>query len=100
MIQVLESEKGLIVEILDEKSTLKSNLYWSAYDFELYSNFTFFLEDPVNGDQIRQKEDRNIFGLNSEYQRSFSTDKLEILRLFSTSIAKCVMRYISYNLNI
>ncbi len=64
-------------KILDEKSTLKSNVYWSAYDFELYSNFTFFLEDPVNGDQIRQKEDRNIFGLNSEYQRTFSTDKLE-----------------------
>ena len=32
----------------------------------MYSNFTFFLEDPVNGDQIHQKEDRQIFGLNTK----------------------------------
>ena len=44
---------------------LKSRAYYSKYDFELYSNFTFFLEDPVNGDQIRQKEDRHIFGWES-----------------------------------
>jgi outer membrane receptor protein involved in Fe transport len=28
--------------------------------FELYSNFTFFLEDPINGDQIRQREARHL----------------------------------------
>jgi outer membrane receptor protein involved in Fe transport len=43
---------------------VKNQIYWSKYDFELYSNFTFFLEDPINGDQIRQKEDRNITGYN------------------------------------
>jgi outer membrane receptor protein involved in Fe transport len=42
----------------------KSQAYWTKYNFELYSNFTFFLEDPVNGDQIRQKEDRSILGYN------------------------------------
>lgn len=39
--------------------------YLSHYDFELYSNFTFFLNDPVNGDQILQKENRTLFGLES-----------------------------------
>ncbi len=39
--------------------------FYSHYDFELYSNFTFFLDDLMNGDQIRQKENRNIFGLES-----------------------------------
>lgn len=48
---------------------LKSNAYYSLYDFELFSNFTFFLEDPVNGDQIRQVEDRNIFGVESSYNK-------------------------------
>lgn len=49
---------------------LKSNIFWSHYDFELFSNFTFFLEDPENADQIRQKEDRQIFGIQTSYNRN------------------------------
>lgn len=45
----------------------KNQLFYSNYNFELYSNFTLFLEDPINGDQIRQKEGRNIVGYNSNY---------------------------------
>lgn len=41
---------------------LRSGAFYSHYDFELFSNFTFFLEDPENGGQIRQKESRNILG--------------------------------------
>lgn len=51
---------------LSETSDLKANAFYSAYNFELFSNFTFFLEDPINGDQIRQFEDRNIFGMNAQ----------------------------------
>ena len=50
---------------VSDKATFNTNVFYSHYDFELYSNFTFFLEDPINGDQIKQKEDRDIFGLNS-----------------------------------
>jgi outer membrane receptor protein involved in Fe transport len=35
----------------------------------LFSNFTFFLDDPINGDQIKQKEDRSIFGFNSQFEK-------------------------------
>jgi outer membrane receptor for Fe3+-dicitrate len=53
---------------------LKTTGFYSRYAFELYSNFTFFLNDPVNGDQIRQKENRNLAGfesvLNKKYQFS------------------------------
>lgn len=56
---------------LDEHSTIKSSVYLSKYDFELFSNFTFFLEDPVNGDQIHQKEDRTIIGAKTTYEHSF-----------------------------
>jgi outer membrane receptor protein involved in Fe transport len=45
----------------------KSNVFYSQYNFELYSNFTFFLDDPINGDQIKQKEARDIFGFNTEF---------------------------------
>lgn len=50
---------------VNANTILKTNAFYSYYDFELYSNFTFFLEDPVNGDQIKQKENRDLFGFNS-----------------------------------
>ncbi|MDB4438774.1 TonB-dependent receptor [bacterium] len=46
-----------------------NSIFFTHYDFELFSNFTFFLNDPINGDQIKQFEDRNIWGLNSEYSK-------------------------------
>ncbi len=56
------------VKSLNNNSLFKNQLYYSDYSFELFSNFTFFLEDPVNGDQIRQKEHRGIFGYNGSFQ--------------------------------
>ncbi len=56
---------------IDEHQRIKTKAFLSKYDFELYSNFTFFLEDPVNGDQIRQKEDRTIIGAETAYDRSY-----------------------------
>lgn len=34
--------------------------------FSLYSDFTFYLNDPVNADEINQAEKRNIFGYNTK----------------------------------
>ncbi len=47
---------------ISDESFIKSHFYFSKYAFELYSDFTFFLNDSINGDQIRQKENRKIFG--------------------------------------
>ena len=49
------------VKFINERTFVKNLVYLSNYDFELYSNFTFFLNDPLNGDQIRQKEKTNNF---------------------------------------
>lgn len=46
-------------------------LYFSRYKFNLYSNFTFFLEDAVNGDMIQQQETRNIFGYTTTAAKSY-----------------------------
>lgn len=56
-------------------SYIKSNLFFSSYDFELFSNFTFFERDPINGDQIRQSETRNILGFESSYNKTIETEK-------------------------
>ena len=52
---------------LPNNSTIKNQLYFTDYDFELYSNFTFFKNDAVNGDQIKQKEKRTLYGYNGSY---------------------------------
>jgi outer membrane receptor protein involved in Fe transport len=57
---------------IDNNTFIKNSVFYSLYDFELYSNFTFFLNDPVNGDEIRQKENRQLFGMNSEFNKEFS----------------------------
>lgn len=57
---------------------IKNQLYYSRYGFKLYSNFTFFKEDSVNGDQIRQKEDRNLLGYNGSYTQIHYTGNIKI----------------------
>lgn len=42
--------------------------YATRYNFKLFSNFTFFLDDPVNGDMIEQTDERRLVGLNSSYR--------------------------------
>jgi outer membrane receptor for Fe3+-dicitrate len=64
---------------INETTYIKSNAFYSNYDFELYSNFTFFLDDPMNGDQIRQKESRNIYGLNSEINKRITINTTKSL---------------------
>ncbi|HYG50478.1 MAG TPA: TonB-dependent receptor, partial [Flavobacteriales bacterium] len=44
---------------------MKNQVYYNRYDFNLYSNFTFFLNDSVNGDQIQQGDHRNIIGFTN-----------------------------------
>ncbi|MCP1382924.1 TonB-dependent receptor [Runella salmonicolor] len=58
-----------LVTVTPRNHTIKNQLFYGNYNFELYSNFTFFLVDSINGDQIRQKERRNLVGYNG----SFST---------------------------
>lgn len=42
--------------------------YASQYSFKLFSNFTFFLDDPVQGDMIEQTDRRSLAGLHGRYQ--------------------------------
>jgi hypothetical protein len=39
-------------------------------DLDLYSNFTYFLDDPERGDQFNQKDRRFVLGGNAKHTRS------------------------------
>jgi hypothetical protein len=43
--------------------------YGIAYDLDLYSNFTFFLDDPERGDQFHQADNRFISGARLSHHR-------------------------------
>jgi hypothetical protein len=47
--------------------TIKLDGFLSRSLFDLYSNFTFYLNDPVHGDAIQQHDSRLQQGLNAQY---------------------------------
>ncbi|MFV8345758.1 TonB-dependent receptor [Flavobacterium sp. ZB4P13] len=67
---------------IDENTFLKANAFYSNYQFELYSNFTFFLDDPINGDQIKQKENRDVYGINAELNKKMKINNTDVLLQF------------------
>jgi hypothetical protein len=60
---------------LNDGGVMNNLVYYTRYTFDLYSNFTFYLEDQVNGDQIRQKETRNLYGYQGSYNKTYSLPK-------------------------
>jgi hypothetical protein len=67
-----------LVSVTPKNHVFKQQLYYSNYNFELYSNFTFFLKDSINGDQIRQKERRNLFGYNGSYAIQSKVGRMDL----------------------
>jgi hypothetical protein len=47
---------------ISSNTYLTNQFYYSLYDFNLISNFTFFFNDTTLGDQINQVEKRDIYG--------------------------------------
>jgi hypothetical protein len=43
---------------------LELGLYAIDYRMQLWSNFTYLLDDPVNGDQFEQLDERRVYGAN------------------------------------
>ena len=63
---------------IDKNTFFKANTYYSNYNFLLFSNFTFFLDDPQNGDQIKQEESRNLFGLNTQLKKNLNWGETKV----------------------
>jgi TonB dependent receptor-like, beta-barrel/TonB-dependent Receptor Plug Domain len=54
------------------RGILKLDGFTARSLFDLYSNFTFYLNDPVNGDGIQQHDSRLSEGANAQYLRPHS----------------------------
>lgn len=64
-----------------------ANAYAVYTDFSLISNFTYLLDDAVNGDQITQTDQRWTTGLNANYERRYTAFGID-----STSVTGIQLR--------
>lgn len=54
----------------DERSLTRAEAYALHYDFTLFSNFTYFLDDPDRGDEFEQRDERWVGGFDMSHVRS------------------------------
>lgn len=59
-----------------DTSTTTLNAFFTYYDLNLFSNFTYFLDNPVDGDQFMQADRRRVYGLNltHTYEAQWATN--------------------------
>jgi hypothetical protein len=94
-----------LLTLLGNGDMVKNQFYFSDYHFDLHSNFTFFLVDTVNGDEIRQREGRHLMGYNGSFQHSGSAGdvrlttegglQLRLDRTDNSSLSHTLHRYIT-----
>ncbi len=51
---------------LSDKLTMENQVYYTHYFFNLNYDETFFANDSINGDQLRQRESRDLYGYNGK----------------------------------
>ena len=65
----------LLVHNFSNNATWENRVYYSRYKFNLFSDFTFFLSDTINGDEINQAENRNLYGYVSKLRHKYFLSK-------------------------
>jgi outer membrane receptor protein involved in Fe transport len=63
----LATASGYFSRAFQNGDTFKTDGFVSRSLFDLYSNFTFFLNDPIHGDAFQQHDSRLQQGLNAQY---------------------------------
>ncbi len=64
--------------LISDQESWESNVYFSRYKFQLFSDFTFFLKDPIHGDEIEQVDNRYLYGIENKYNRQFHFDHSQL----------------------
>ena len=54
-------------KVLDNGGVFHMDAYVVKYRLDLFSNFTYFLDDPARGDQIEQFDNRWVFGVSPSW---------------------------------
>jgi outer membrane receptor protein involved in Fe transport len=63
---------SLIYTYADANQAFNAQTWASWYKLRLWSNFTLFLNDPINGDGIEQNDKRFLAGNNVNYRKNYN----------------------------
>jgi outer membrane receptor protein involved in Fe transport len=64
-------------DVGNEKSKFGARAWYGSYALNIYSNFTFFADDPVDGDQIEQQDRRTFGGYDAAWTTRLSAGKVD-----------------------
>ncbi len=67
-------------------TTIKANAYAIYYRLNLFSNFTYFLDNPDGGDQFEQADRRGIFGGEWSYRKTGTLFERDTANTFGIQI--------------
>ncbi len=67
-------------------TSTRANGYFVNYALNLFSNFTYVLDDPENGDQFEQEDRRNIFGGRVTHRRINTWGGHEVENAFGAQV--------------
>ena len=70
----------------DDGSSTTVNAYLIDNKLDLFSNFTYFLNNPIDGDQFAQPDRRRTAGLNASHTRRFAGFGLESENTFGLQL--------------
>ena len=62
--------------------------YVIKYRLKLFSNFTYFPNDPVNGDQFEQSDDRTVFGVNPSWTLTGKWGERQYINTFGLELRR------------
>jgi hypothetical protein len=68
------------------ENTTRVQAYVAYYDLDLWSNFTYFLDDPVDGDELRQFDERTTTGLDASQELVHSLGAFELNHTFGIQV--------------
>jgi outer membrane receptor protein involved in Fe transport len=67
-------------------SLTKVTAYGIGYDLDLFSNFTFYLDDPVHGDQHEQADHRFVTGVKVMHKRQTRWEGRAVQNTFGVQV--------------
>ena len=62
---------NLVYNYSDANQSFNAQAWGYFYNLDLYNNFTFFESDPINGDEIEQRDKRAAGGSYLNYRRNY-----------------------------
>ena len=71
--------------------------YAIKYRLNLFSNFTFFLDDQVNGDQFEQFDDRTVFGMSPSWILTDKWEGRQVINKFGLDLRRDNINLALYN---